>query len=109
MTLSRFLTMGASRPFPGQRGTIGPGLGVESCDLLRMEHAIRAVVLHATPMGDSCVSACEGTATTVLVCRTISPFRPSRLNNWVYIHTYALVQLRRALLAFALLRLSKFR
>ena len=48
------------------------------------DHATRALVLHATPMGDNCVSACEGTATTVLVCRTISPFRPSHLNNWVY-------------------------
>ena len=70
---------------------------------------MRALVLHATPMGDNCVSACEGTATTVLVCRTISPFRPSRLNNRTYIHTCALVQLRRMLLAVALLQLSKFR
>ena len=70
---------------------------------------MRAVVLNATPMGDSCVSACEGTATTVLVCRTISPFRPSRLNNWEYIHMYGLVPLRRALVAFALHRLSKSR
>ena len=45
---------------------------------------MRAFVLHATPMGDNCVSACEGTATTVLVCRTISPFCPSHLNKWVY-------------------------
>jgi hypothetical protein len=70
---------------------------------------MRALVLHETLMGDNCVSACEGTATTVLVCRTISPFRPSHLNNWMYIHTYALVQLRRMLLAVALLRLSEFR
>jgi hypothetical protein len=56
---------------------------------------MRAVVLHATPMGHNCVSACEGTATTVLVCHSISPFRPSRLNNWVDTHMYALVQLRR--------------
>ena len=41
---------------------------------------MRALVLHATPMGDSCLSACEGTATTVLVCRTVSPFRPSHLD-----------------------------
>jgi len=45
---------------------------------------VRALVLHATPTGDFCVSACEGTATTVLVCRTISPFRPSHLNESVY-------------------------
>ena len=51
---------------------------------MRKEHAVSALVLHATPMGDNCVSACEGTATTVLACRTISPFRPSHLNNWVY-------------------------
>ena len=70
---------------------------------------MRALVLLATPMGDNRVSACEGTATTVLVCRTSSPFRPSRLDNWRYIHTYALVQLRRMLIAVALLRLSKFR
>ena len=47
---------------------------------------MRAVVLHATPMGDSCVSACEGTATTVLVCRTVSPFRPSHLDLRIYGH-----------------------
>ncbi len=64
-----------------------------------------ALVLHhnAMPAGDFCVSACEGTATTVLVCRTISPFRPSHLNKWVYIHgpIRAPFQLRRMLLAFA--------
>ena len=70
---------------------------------------MRALVLHATPTGDFCVSACEGTATTVLVCRTISPFRPSRLDLWIYGHIRAPFQLRRALLAFALVRLSKFR
>ena len=45
---------------------------------------MRALVLHATPTGDFCVCACEGTATTVLVCCTISPFRPSHLNEWVF-------------------------
>jgi hypothetical protein len=70
---------------------------------------MRVVVLHATPMGDSCLSACEGTATTVLVCRTVSPFRPSRLDLRLYGHIRAPFQLRRALVAFALLRLSKFR
>ena len=63
---------------------------------------MRAVVLHATPMGDSCVSACEGTATTVLVCRTVSPFRPSHLDLRLYGHIRAPSQLRRMLLAFAL-------
>jgi hypothetical protein len=47
---------------------------------------MRALVLLATPMGDNRVSACEGTATTVLVCRTIAPFRPSRLDLWIYGH-----------------------
>ena len=70
---------------------------------------MRAAVLHATPMGDSCVSACEGTATTVLVCRTVSPFRPSHLNLRIYGHIRAPFQLRTMLLAFALLRLGKFR
>ena len=70
---------------------------------------MRAVVLHATPMGDSCVSACEGMATTVLVCRTVSPFRPSHLDLRIYGHIRAQSQLRRALVAVALLRLSKFR
>ena len=51
---------------------------------MRKEHAVRALVLHAMPSGDFCESACEGTATTVLVCRTISPFRPSHLNEWVF-------------------------
>jgi len=69
---------------------------------------MRAVVLHATPMGDSCVSACEGTATTVLVCRTVSPFRPSHLDLRIFGHIPAPFQLRRMVLAFALLRLSKF-
>ena len=41
------------------------------------------------------MSACEGTATTVLVCRTISPFRPSRLDLWIYGHIRAPFQLRR--------------
>ncbi len=63
---------------------------------------MRALVLHATPMGDNCVSACEGTATTVLVCRTISPLCPSHRNNLVYIYMYAHVQLRRALVAFGI-------
>ena len=76
---------------------------------MRKEDDSTVGALLVSPMGDNRVSACEGTATTVLVCRTISPFRPSRLNNWMYIHTYALVQLRRMLLAVALLRLSKFR
>ena len=53
---------------------------------MREEHAVRALVLHATPIDDNCVSACEETATTVLLCRTIPPFRPAHLNNWVYIH-----------------------
>jgi hypothetical protein len=53
---------------------------------MRTEHAIRALLLHATPMGDNCVSACKGTAMTVLVCRTISPVRPSHLNNRAYTH-----------------------
>ena len=48
------------------------------------------------------MSASEGTATTVLVCRTISPFRPSRLDLRKYGHIRAPFQLRRALLAFAL-------
>ncbi len=64
---------------------------------MRKEHAMRAVVLHATPMGDSCLSACEGTATAVLVCRTVSPFRPSRLDLRLYGHIRAPSQLRRAL------------
>ena len=46
----------------------------ESCDPMRKKHAVRALVLHATPTGDFYVSACDGTATTVLVCRSISPF-----------------------------------
>ena len=71
---------------------------------------MRAVVLHATPMGDSCVSACEGTATTVLVCRTVSPFRPSHLDHLrLYGHIRAPSQLRTMLLASALFRLGKFR
>ena len=74
---------------------------------------MRALVLHATPkdqpMGDNSVSACEGTETTVLVCRTISPFRPSRLGLRIYGHIQAPFQLRKALLAFALVRLSNFR
>ena len=70
---------------------------------------MRALVLLATPMGDNRVSACEGTATTVLVCRTISPFRPSRLDLRIYGHIRAPFQLRRALLAFVLVRLSNFR
>ena len=45
---------------------------------------MRALVLHATPAGDFCVCACDGTATTVLVRRTISPVCPSHLNKWVY-------------------------
>jgi hypothetical protein len=35
------------------------------------EHAPRALVLHVTPMEDDRVSACDGTATIVLVCRII--------------------------------------
>ena len=70
---------------------------------------MRAVVLNATPRGDNCESACEGTATTVLVCRTILPFRPSHLYVRIYGHIRAPSQLRRMLLAFALFRLSKFR
>ena len=34
---------------------------------MRKKHAVRALVLHATPTGDFYVSACDGTATTVLV------------------------------------------
>ena len=40
---------------------------------------MRALVLRATPIDDNFVSACEETATTVLVCRTIPPFRPAHL------------------------------
>ncbi len=64
---------------------------------------MRALVLHATPTGDHCVSACEGTATTVLVCRTISPFRPSHLDLRICGHIRAPFQLRRTPLAFTLL------
>jgi hypothetical protein len=53
------------------------------------EHAVRALVLHATPAGDFCVCACDGTATTVLVRRTISPVCPSHLNKWVYMTLFA--------------------
>jgi hypothetical protein len=59
------------------------------------------------------VSASEGTETTVLVCRTISPFRPSRLGLRIIIIGYMAIskrrfeQLRKALLAFALVRLSE--
>ena len=70
---------------------------------------MRALVLHATPMGDNRVSACEGTATTVLVCRTISPFRPSHLNFWVYMAIFERRFCYAGLLAFALVRLSEFR
>jgi hypothetical protein len=70
---------------------------------------MRALVLHATLMGDNCGSACEGTATTVLVCRTISPIRPSHLNCWVYMAIFERRFGCAGLLAFALVRLSGFR
>ena len=52
------------------------------------------------------MSAFEGTATMVLLCRTVSPVRPSHLDLRIYGHIRAPSQLRRALLAFALVRLS---
>ena len=66
---------------------------------------MRALVLHETLMGDNCVSACEGTAKTVIVCRTISPFHPSHLNDWVYMAIFERGFGCAGLLAFALVRL----
>jgi hypothetical protein len=73
------------------------------------DRAVRALVLHETLIGDTCVSAYEGTATTVLVCRTISPFCPSHLKCWVYMAIFERRFGCAGLLAFALVRLSGFR
>ncbi len=48
------------------------------------------------------MSACEGTATTVLVCRAISPGRPSHLNFWVYMAIFERRFCYAGLLAFDL-------
>jgi len=58
---------------------------------------MRAAILHVTRMDDNLVSACEGTATTVPVCRTISPFRASCLDLLMDGHISAPFQRRRAL------------
>ena len=71
-----------------------------------------AGALRVSLMGDirvTSVRLCEGTARTVLVCRTILPFGAARLDIRIYDHIRAPFQLRTALLAFALVRLSKFR
>ena len=58
---------------------------------------MRAAILHVTDMDDNRVYACEGTATTVPVCRTISPFRASCLDLLMGSRISAPFQRRRAL------------
>ena len=66
------------------------------------EHAPRALVLHVTPMDDNRVSACDGTATIVLVCRTVSPSGARLLDLQTDTRIQAPFQLRRTLVGLRL-------
>jgi hypothetical protein len=63
---------------------------------------MRALVLHATPIGDNCVSACARTAMAVQVRRTISPFRATYLETGPNSRSSRPFQMPRPFLAFGL-------